>query len=140
MEKIMTANSSPALPAAFKRLNLAQACGALNDNLIKLLIVFYLVSQYGQERAATIAAIGSAAFVLPFLLFSALAGSLADRLPKRIIVVAVKTLEVGIALLAVTALRLDSTPLLYGVVFLLGTHSALFAPAKYGVVPELVDR
>ena len=136
----MTANSSPALPAAFKRLNLAQACGALNDNLIKLLIVFYLVSRFGQERAATIAAIGSAAFVLPFLLFSALAGSLADRLPKRSIIVGVKTLEVGIALLAVTALRLDSTPLLYGVVFLLGTHSALFAPAKYGVVPELVDR
>ena len=76
----MTTNSNSALPAGFNRLNLAQACGALNDNLIKLLIVFYLVSQYGQERAATIAAIGSAAFVLPFLLFSALAGSLADRL------------------------------------------------------------
>jgi acyl-[acyl-carrier-protein]-phospholipid O-acyltransferase/long-chain-fatty-acid--[acyl-carrier-protein] ligase len=128
------------LPAPFRRLNLAQACGALNDNLIKLLIVFYLVSRYGQSRAGTIAAIGSAAFVTPFLLFSALAGSLADRLPKRRIIVAVKSLEVGIALLAVAGLWLDSMPLLYGVVFLLGSHSALFAPAKYGVVPELVER
>lgn len=136
----MTTNTAPALPTAFKRLNLAQACGALNDNLIKLLIVFYLVSQYGQERAATIAAIGSAAFVLPFLLFSALAGSLADRLPKRRIIVMVKILEVGIASLAVAGLWLNSQPILYGVVFLLGTHSALFAPAKYGVVPELVER
>jgi acyl-[acyl-carrier-protein]-phospholipid O-acyltransferase/long-chain-fatty-acid--[acyl-carrier-protein] ligase len=136
----MTNNCVTTLPTAFKRLNLAQACGALNDNMIKLLIVFYLVSQYGQERAATIAAIGSAAFVLPFLLFSALAGSLADRFPKRRIIVAVKSLEVGIALLAVAGLWLNSRPILYGVVFLLGSHSALFAPAKYGVVPELVER
>lgn len=136
----MTTTDSSTLPVAFRRLNLAQALGALNDNLIKLLIVFYLVSRFGEGRAASVAALGSAAFVLPFLLFSALAGSLADRLPKKRIVVAVKTLEVGIAVLAVTALRLDSTALLYAVVFLLGTHSALFAPAKYGVVPELVKR
>jgi acyl-[acyl-carrier-protein]-phospholipid O-acyltransferase/long-chain-fatty-acid--[acyl-carrier-protein] ligase len=128
------------LPSFFTRLNLAQSCGALNDNLIKLLIVFYLVSSFGQERAASIAAIGSAAFVLPFLLFSALAGSLADRLCKRRIIVGVKCLEVGIALLAVVGLWLNSPAILYAVVFLLGTHSALFAPAKYGVVPELVGR
>jgi acyl-[acyl-carrier-protein]-phospholipid O-acyltransferase/long-chain-fatty-acid--[acyl-carrier-protein] ligase len=136
----MTTNDSTTLPASFRRLNLAQALGALNDNLIKLLIVFYLVSRLGAGQAASVTALGSAAFVLPFLLFSALAGSLADRLPKRRIIVAVKTLEVGIALLAVVALWLDATVLLYVVVFLLGSHSALFAPAKYGVVPELVQR
>src|SRR5512138_2503617 len=94
------------LPPSFRRLNIAQACGALNDNLIKLLIVFYLVGRYGQDQAGTIAAIGSAAFVTPFLLFSALAGSLADRLSKRRIIVGVKCLEVGIALLAVIGLWL----------------------------------
>ncbi len=128
------------LPTAFKRLNLAQACGALNDNLIKLLLVFYLVGRAGQDQAGTVTAIGSAAFVLPFLLFSAIAGSLADRLPKRRIIIGVKCLEVGIATLAVVGLWLASTPILYSVVFLLGSHSALFAPAKYGVVPELVGR
>ncbi|RNC67987.1 MAG: MFS transporter [Desulfuromonadales bacterium] len=128
------------LPRAFNRLNLAQALGALNDNVIKLIIVFFLIGRYGQEQAATVAAIGSAAFVAPFLLFSALAGTLADRFPKGRIVVGVKVLEVGIALLAVAGLLVASPPLLYGVVFLLGTHSALFAPAKYGVVPELVGR
>jgi acyl-[acyl-carrier-protein]-phospholipid O-acyltransferase/long-chain-fatty-acid--[acyl-carrier-protein] ligase len=133
--------SEPAvLPVAFRRLNVAQALGALNDNLLKLLIVFCLVGRYGQQHAGTVAAIGSAAFVTPFLLFSALAGSLADRLPKRRIIVGVKMLEVGIALLAVAGLWLASPPLLYGAVFLLGSHSALFAPAKYGVVPELVTR
>ncbi|HSR36173.1 MAG TPA: MFS transporter, partial [Desulfurivibrionaceae bacterium] len=59
---------------------------------------------------------------------------------KRRIIIGVKCLEVGIALLAVVGLMLASTPLLYTVIFLLGSHSALFAPAKYGVVPELVDR
>lgn len=136
----MNTTEPTALPASFRRLNLVQALGALNDNLIKLIIVFYLIGRYGREEAGTIAALGSAAFVAPFLLFSALAGSLADRLPKGRIVVGVKVLEVGIALLAVTGLFLASAPLLYGAVFLLGTHSALFAPAKYGVVPELVPR
>ncbi len=136
----MNTTEPTTLPASFRRLNLVQALGALNDNLIKLIIVFYLIGRYGREEAGTIAALGSAAFVAPFLLFSALAGSLADRLPKGRIVVGVKVLEVGIALLAVTGLFLASAPLLYGAVFLLGTHSALFAPAKYGVVPELVPR
>jgi len=134
-------NAAPTtLPGAFTRLNLAQACGALNDNMLKLLLVFYLVSRAGQEQAGTIAAIGSGLFILPFLLFSAIAGSLADRLSKRQIIVAVKCLEVGITILAVVGVVSDDPNILYAVVFLLGSHSALFAPAKYGVVPELVAR
>ncbi len=135
-------NMEPAapLPGAFTRLNLAQACGALNDNLVKLLLVFYLVSRSSSGQAGTIAAIGSGLFILPFLLFSALAGSLADRFPKQHIVVAVKSLEIGITVLAVLAVAFDSPVSIYTVIFLLGSHSALFAPAKYGVVPELVAR
>ncbi len=125
---------------AFTRLNLAQALGALNDNLVKLTIVFFLVGRQGAAAAGTIAAVGSAAFVLPFLLFSALAGSLADRFPKERVIVGVKLLEMGIALLACTGLLLGVSPLLYLTVFLLGTHSAVLAPAKYGIVPELMPR
>ncbi|HEY6873790.1 MAG TPA: acyl-[ACP]--phospholipid O-acyltransferase [Geobacteraceae bacterium] len=133
-------DTTATLPAAFTRLNLAQALGALNDNLIKLVIVFFLVERQGPAAAGTIAALGSAAFVAPFLVFSALAGSLADRLPKRRVIVAVKCLEVGIASLAAAGLMLGAVPLLYLAVFLLGTHSAFLAPAKYGIVPELVSR
>ena len=128
------------LPEAFTRLNLAQACGALNDNMVKLLLVFYLVNRAGHEQAGTIAAIGSGLFILPFLLFSALAGSLADRLAKQRIIVAVKCVEIGIVILAVAGVALDNHTIIYAVVFLLGSHSALFTPAKYGVVPELVAR
>lgn len=133
-------HSNPPLPRSFFRLNLAQALGALNDNFIKLVIVFFLIGHQGVGQAGTIAALGSAAFVLPFLLLSALAGSLADRYPKNRLVVIVKGLEVGIALLAVLGIATAQPALLYLTVFLLGCHSALFAPAKYGVVPELVDR
>ncbi|GFE56643.1 acyl-[ACP]--phospholipid O-acyltransferase [Geobacter sp. AOG1] len=127
-------------PGIFNRLNLTQALGAMNDNLIKLIIVFFLVGRQGPAAAGTIAAIGSAAFVAPFLVFSALAGSLADRYPKQRVIVGVKLLEVGIALLAGVGLFLAVPALLYLAVFLLGTHSALLAPAKYGIVPELVER
>ena len=135
-----TTEPTAAIPPSFTRLNLTQALGAVNDNLIKLIIVFFLVGRQGPAAAGTIAALGSAAFVLPFLLFSALAGSLADRLPKNRVIVGVKLLEVAIASLAAAGLFLGAPPLLYLTVFLLGTHSALLAPAKYGIVPELVTR
>ncbi|HEX5774118.1 MAG TPA: MFS transporter, partial [Geomobilimonas sp.] len=138
MNSTITATTSPS--GIFNRLNLAQALGAMNDNLIKLIIVFFLVGRQGPAAAGTIAAIGSAAFVAPFLVFSALAGSLADRYPKQRVIVGVKLLEVGIALLAGAGLFLGAPALLYLAVFLLGTHSALLAPAKYGIVPELVER
>ncbi|MCM2358259.1 MAG: acyl-[ACP]--phospholipid O-acyltransferase [Geobacteraceae bacterium] len=133
-------DTTATIPPAFTRLNLAQALGALNDNLIKLVIVFFLVGRQGPAAAGAIAAVGSALFVLPFLLFSALAGSLADRLPKQRVIVAVKALEIAIACLAAVGLLLGAAPLLYLTVFLLGSHSALLAPAKYGIVPELVGR
>ena len=55
----MTTSRPTNLPAPFTRLNLAQALGALNDNLIKLLLVFYLVNRSGQGQAGTVAAIGT---------------------------------------------------------------------------------
>jgi acyl-[acyl-carrier-protein]-phospholipid O-acyltransferase/long-chain-fatty-acid--[acyl-carrier-protein] ligase len=135
-----TTDQAPSLPGAFHRLNAAQAFGALNDNLLKLIIVFCLINRGGSDEAGIVAAFGSAAFITPFLLFSALAGSLADHFPKNRIVVLVKGMEIGIALLAVTGAWSGNPYLLYLTVFLLGSHSAVFAPAKYGIVPEMVGR
>ncbi|ABA90011.1 [acyl-]glycerolphosphate acyltransferase and acyl-(acyl carrier protein) ligase, major facilitator superfamily domain-containing [Syntrophotalea carbinolica DSM 2380] len=134
-----TEQTSP-LAGAFHRLNAAQALGALNDNLIKLIIVFALISRQGADQAGTIAALGSAAFIAPFLLFSALAGSLADHFPKNRIIVWIKGFEIGIALLAVIGTWTGNPALLYLTVFLLGCHSAILAPAKYGIVPEFAAR
>lgn len=121
-------------------LNLTQFLGALNDNILKLLIIFYLIGIHGAENTGTITAVTGAAFVLPFLIFSAPAGCLADRLTKSRLIVAVKLVEVVVTSLAVIALFLGFEYGLYAVVFLMATHSALFAPAKYGAIPELVAK
>ncbi|MEZ4601409.1 MAG: acyl-[ACP]--phospholipid O-acyltransferase [Syntrophotaleaceae bacterium] len=130
----------PHLTSGFRRLNVIQALGALNDNLIKLIIVFFLIGPTGIDQAGAVAAQASAAFIIPFLLFSALAGSLADHFPKNRIILWVKGSEIGIALVAVSGAWLHSPVLLYLAIFLLGCHSAVMAPAKYGVVPEMVGR
>lgn len=128
----------PSLPTPLKRLNRAQFLGALNDNILKLLIVYFLISIQGSEKAGMVTAMVGAAFVLPFLLFSAPAGCLADRFGKRNVIVAVKAVEVVVTLAAVAAFAFEWHSGLYVVMFLMGTHSAFFAPAKYGIIPELV--
>ncbi|BCG45547.1 Lysophospholipid transporter LplT / 2-acylglycerophosphoethanolamine acyltransferase/Acyl-[acyl-carrier-protein] synthetase [Citrifermentans bremense] len=121
-------------------LNATQFLGALNDNILKLLIIFFLIGRLGAAEAGAVTAGVGAAFVLPFLLLSAPAGSLADRLAKSRLIVWVKLFEVATTLLAVISFALRFEPALYLVVFLMGCHSALFAPAKYGVIPELVPK
>lgn len=134
------ATSFKKLSASFTRLNTTQFLGAMNDNILKLLIIYCLIGVQGAERAGIITAGVGAAFVLPFLLFSAPAGCLADRLAKSRIVVAVKLMEVVVTALAVLAFALGWHNGLYFVIFMMATHSAFFAPAKYGVIPELAGR
>jgi acyl-[acyl-carrier-protein]-phospholipid O-acyltransferase/long-chain-fatty-acid--[acyl-carrier-protein] ligase len=129
-----------ALSRSFKRLNATQFLGAMNDNILKLLIIFCLIGVQGADRAGVITATVGAAFVLPFLLFSAPAGCLADRLRKSRIIVTVKLIEVVVTALAVAAFYFEWHNGLYLVIFLMAVHSAFFAPAKYGVIPELTGR
>lgn len=128
------------LSRGFARLNISQFCGALNDNVFKVLATLFLIHLHGAESAGTLASKAAIMFILPFLLFSAAAGVLADRLSKRDILVFCKFLEVGAMVGAVLSFSFRFEPGLYGVLFLIGTHSALFSPSKYGIVPELVER
>lgn len=128
------------LSRSFLWLNTTQFLGALNDNLLKLFIVFFLIGLKGAAEAGAISAIAGAIFVLPFLLFSASAGVLADRVGKRGITVSVKLIEVIVTALAAVAFLMKSEYALYAVLFLMATHSALFAPSKYGIVPEIVKQ
>jgi len=130
----------PSTRSPLSWLNTSQFLGALNDNILKLLIIFYLIGSQGGARAGAITAGVGAAFVLPFLIFSAPAGSLADRFAKSRLLVAAKLAEVAVTVLALAAFALHLEKGLYLAVFLMGTHSAFFAPAKYGVIPELVPK
>ena len=125
-----------------------QALGAFNDNVFKQLVLLlgvgYLMA--GVEYQAVVQFM----FALPFLLFSGLAGDIADRISKGRLMVFCKLAEIIIALLGVGAFLLISTAqsesgsaplslwLLAAVTFLLGTQSAFFGPPKYGGLPELV--
>jgi 1-acyl-sn-glycerol-3-phosphate acyltransferase len=118
---------------------LTQALGAFNDNVFKnaliILIAFQGATLAGlASTELTIAAAGI--FILPFFLFSATFGQFADKYDKSRLIRLAKLLEIGVMGLAALGFALGSIELLLGVLFLMGTQSTLFGPAKYGILPQ----
>ncbi len=132
----------------FLPLFVSQALGAFNDNIFRnalfMLFTYRLADIQGWD-AGVLVALGGAVFILPFFLFSGVAGELADRHDKAAIAQAVKLAEIGVAVLAVIALWLEWVPLMLLVLFLAGAQSTFFGPVKYALLPqhlaerELVD-
>ena len=122
----------------FKWLNISQFTGAFNDNAFKMTSIIVLTKLLGQGNLSLIIAISSILFVVPFLLFSNAAGALADRFSKRQIIVASKWMEIVLLVGCIPALLSHVAWPIYALLFLLCTQSALFGPAKRGIVPELV--
>jgi acyl-[acyl-carrier-protein]-phospholipid O-acyltransferase/long-chain-fatty-acid--[acyl-carrier-protein] ligase len=77
-------------------------------------------------------------FSLPFILFSMHGGFLADRFSKRTITVAVKIFEIAVMSFVCAGLAFQKRQILLAGIFLMGTHSAIFGPSKYGLLPELL--
>lgn len=125
--------------SSFTYLNVTQFLGALNDNVYKFLIIFFLNRLHGMENSQHVLMMAGAIFVIPFLLFSSTSGALADRWSKRNIIVSAKLLELAIMTLGVVAFSLKSEILCWTTLFLMSTQSAYFGPSKYGIVPELVS-
>jgi len=80
--------------------------------------------------------LSAALFILPFFLFSASAGQLADKYEKSRLIRFVKLLEIGLMLGVALAFYLGSLALLLGLLFLMGAQSTLFGPVKYGILPQ----
>ena len=118
---------------------LTQFLGALNDNVFRnglvILITFQGVLVLGMNHSQ-LANIAGALFILPFFLFSATAGQLADKYEKSMLMRRIKLLEIGLMLIAAVALLTKSYPLLLGVLFLMGCQSTLFGPVKYAYLPQ----
>jgi MFS family permease len=121
-----------------------QFLGAFNDNLFKQLILLLATPTAAELLAGTARDHQSTAtniFAIPFLLFSGFAGYVSDRISKRTIVVAAKCAEVIIMLLGFIGFwwydRFGFNGMMI-VLFLMGTHSAFFGPAKYGILPEML--
>ena len=124
--------------SSFTALNLAQFLGAMNDNIYKLLIVFFLIGLEGIGNSGTILSITGAVFVIPFLLFSAVSGTLADRYSKSTIIILTKVLEVITMAIGLLGFILEWKIGSYLILFLMATQSALFSPSKYGILPQIL--
>ena len=131
---------SKRLPVSFHWLNATQFLGALNDNIFKLFAIFFLIGLAGGAASDRISGYAGLIFPLPFILFSAAAGVLADRCSKSSITVYLKVVEVVVMLLGVLGFALRSPAFIYATLFLMAAQSALFGPAKYGIIPELVGK
>lgn len=119
-----------------------QFLGAFNDNVFKtalLAIITYQAIKIGPFSTEILINICAGLFILPFFLFSATAGQLADKYEKSRLIRYIKLLEVMTMTLAGYGFYTNDFILLIGVLFLLGTQSALFGPAKYSSLPVLLD-
>ncbi len=113
--------------------------GAFNDNALKMVVTFVgLNMALSESWHKALVPLTAGLFSLPFLLFSMTGGFLADRFSKRTISIAVKLLEIAIMAFATLGLFWRSLPMGLAAIFLMGLHSAIFGPSKYGLLPELL--
>lgn len=116
-----------------------QLLGAFNDNLFKNALVALLsfgAIQLSAEKAGSLIALSAGLFILPFFLFSALSGQIADKYEKSMLIRRIKLAEIGIMCLGAIAFWIGSVPMLMGILFLMGVQSAFFGPIKYGILPQ----
>ncbi len=116
-----------------------QFLGAFNDNLLKFAMLF--LANFGifaaePDKAELLAAVATGLFILPYFLFSALAGQLADMVDKARLIRWVKLAEVAIMALALGGFWVQSIPILLTCLFLMGLHSTLFSPVKFSILPQ----
>ena len=116
-----------------------QFLGAFNDNVFKnalIVLLTFQTVQWTSLQPELLANLAAGIFILPFFLFSATAGQLADKYDKARLARLVKVLEILIMLVAGAGFWLHSLKVLMGSLFLLGLHSTLFGPVKYAILPQ----
>jgi 1-acyl-sn-glycerol-3-phosphate acyltransferase len=118
---------------------LTQFFGAFNDNLFKnsmVLLITFKIANLSSAESATLVNAAALIFILPFFLFSATSGQLSDKFERSRIMRMVKLLEIAITLIGAAGFIRHDVNLLFFALFLLGTHSTLFGPAKYAILPQ----
>ena len=115
-----------------------QFLGAFNDSLFKQAVVLFVTYQLLKSPAKEFqfSAIAQGLFILPFFLFSALSGQLADDHDKARMIRIIKFAEIGIMIVGGAGLMLANTPLMLAAVFAMGIHSTFFGPIKYAILPQ----
>jgi hypothetical protein len=123
----------------FRPFFLTQLLGAFNDNLYKnglTIFIAFQAANVSRDASNTLVNIAAGLFILPFFLFSPIAGQLADKYEKSMLIRRIKLLEIAIMLLGALSFMLQSIEMLVAILFLMGSQSALFGPVKYSLLPQ----
>lgn len=130
------------LARRFLPMFLTQFFGALNDNVFKqsllLAITYGLIQHFSAEQASTLNNIAALLFILPYFIFSATAGQIADKHERSKLIQLIKVLEIIIMLIGSAGFLLGHLGLLLFALFLMGVHSTFFGPIKYAILPEIL--
>src|SRR6478672_7228751 len=115
-----------------------QLLGALNDNVFRNATILLVTSLLGlsTEQAGLYTNLAPALFILPFFLFSALAGQIAEKYEKTRLIRYVKLFEIAAMAVAAWGFYAHHASLLMVVLFLMGMHSTMFGPIKYAILPQ----
>jgi acyl-[acyl-carrier-protein]-phospholipid O-acyltransferase/long-chain-fatty-acid--[acyl-carrier-protein] ligase len=133
-DKLEDASSTSGFWALF----IVQLQGAFSDNLFKFLVVFTSIKSAAEDVQAFRVFLVAAVAALPFILFSMVAGCLASRFSKGRVITWTKILEIGIMIIGVFALKELNFNFMLVVILLMSVQSAIFSPAKYASIPELL--
>lgn len=118
---------------------ITQFLGAFNDNVFKTALITLVTFRTGQLTtldAGTLATLLPGLFILPFFLFSATSGQLADKFDKAAVARAVKVFEIVVMALAAWGFVAHNLAALVTALFLMGLHSTVFGPVKYAYLPQ----
>lgn len=124
---------------SFLGLLLTQFLGCANDNILRWLVIGIGKDFVEPKRVGWILMLGTATFVLPYILLAAPSGFLADRYSKRKVIVICKVAEIVIMGLAIVGILFGQIWFMLLVLGLMGAQAALFGPAKLGSIPEMLD-
>ena len=123
----------------FRPFFFTQFLGAFNDNVFKTALITLVTFRAGQLTSLDgkmLATLLPGLFILPFFLFSANSGQLADKFEKSLVARSVKVFEIAVMLLAAWGFMANSLWHLVAALFLMGVHSTLFGPVKYAYLPQ----
>lgn len=120
----------------FLPLFVTQAMSAFNDNVFRYALSILFLTTLGKEQGGVLNTISAALFILPFFLFSAFAGQLADKFDKAFVARRVRFAEIFIVAISAYSLFSGHVHLQQFCVFLAGCQAAFFGPIKYGILPQ----
>ncbi|WP_281963256.1 MFS transporter [Acinetobacter johnsonii] len=120
---------------------ITQFFGALNDNVYKQALLLVITYGWINQQAADVSTLNNLAallFILPYFIFSATAGQIADKFERSQLIRGIKILEIVIMLIGSAGFLLGNLGLLLLALFMMGTHSTFFGPIKYAILPEIL--